>query len=161
MTHNDLLRRLRYAMDIPDHKMLEIFDLAGTKVSAAELSAMLKREEEPEFLALEDKLMSAFLDGLIIFKRGKREPKAGAEPPPAPQMLDNNLILKKVRIALNLEEEDMLKILELAQITLSKNELTALFRKPGHKNYKKCGDQFLRNFLKGLTIRLKRPAMPE
>jgi uncharacterized protein YehS (DUF1456 family) len=160
MTNNDLLRRLRYAMDIPDHKMLEIFALTGTEVSASTLAAMLKREDDPEFLPLDDKLMTAFLDGLIIFKRGKKEPKPGAAPPAA-EMLDNNLILKKLRIALNLEEEDMLSILKQAEVILSKNELSALFRKPGHKNYKKCGDQFLRNFLKGLTIRLKRPVMPE
>jgi uncharacterized protein YehS (DUF1456 family) len=160
MTNNDMLRRLRYAMDIPDRKMLEIFALAGTEVSASTLAAMLKREDDPEFLPLDDKLMTAFLDGLIIFRRGKKEPKAGVEPPAA-EMLDNNLILKKLRIALNLEEEDMLAILKLAEVILSKNELSALFRKPGHKNYKKCGDQFLRNFLKGLTIRLKRPVLPE
>jgi uncharacterized protein YehS (DUF1456 family) len=160
MTNNDMLRRLRYAMDIPDRKMLEIFALAGTEVSASTLATMLKREDDPEFLPLDDKLMTAFLDGLIIFRRGKKEPKAGVEPPAA-EMLDNNLILKKLRIALNLEEEDMLAILKQAAVIISKNELSALFRKPGHKNYKKCGDQFLRNFLKGLTIRLKRPVLPE
>lgn len=160
MTNNDMLRRLRYAMDIPDRKMLEIFALAGTEVSATDLIAMLKKEDDPDFLPLTDKLMTAFLDGLIIFKRGKKEPKPGSEPPPA-EMLDNNLILKKLRIALNLEEDAMLAILKQAAVSISKNELTALFRKPGHKNYKPCGDQFLRNFLKGLTLRLKKPAMPE
>jgi uncharacterized protein YehS (DUF1456 family) len=69
--------------------------------------------------------------------------------------LTNNAILKKIRIALELKEDDMLAILKLADVDLSKSELTALFRKEGHKNYKECGDQFLRKFLRGISIRYR------
>ena len=94
------------------------------------------------------------MDGLILLKRGRKEMKPG-ETRKSVSRLTNNAILKKIRIALELKEEDMLGILKLADIDISKSELTALFRREGHKNYKECGDQFLRKFLKGLTIRCR------
>jgi uncharacterized protein YehS (DUF1456 family) len=95
-------------------------------------------------------LLSFFLDGLIVQRRGRRE---SAEAPKPDASLNNNAILKKLRIALDLKEEDMLTLMKLAGVTISKSELSALFRNKGHKHYKECGDQFLRNFLQGLTIR--------
>lgn len=75
-------------------------------------------------------------------------------------MLTNNDILKKIRVALELKDEDVIKILKLADFEVSKSELNALYRKPDHPNYKECGDQLLRNFLNGLII-YKRGPMPE
>ena len=74
-------------------------------------------------------------------------------------MLTNNDILKKIRVALELKDEDIIHILKLADFEVSKSELNALFRKPDHPNYKECGDQLLRNFLNGL-ITYKRGPMP-
>jgi uncharacterized protein YehS (DUF1456 family) len=71
-------------------------------------------------------------------------------------IFSNNTILKKLRIALELKEDDMLGILKLSDVAVSKAELSAFFRKEGQKNYKECGDQFLRNFLKGLTLRYRK-----
>jgi uncharacterized protein YehS (DUF1456 family) len=95
------------------------------------------------------------LDGLILHKRGKKETEPG-QVKKAASPLTNNAILKKLRIALELKEDDMIGVLKLADIAVSKSELTALFRKEGHKNYKECGDQFLRNFLNGLFIRYRK-----
>ncbi len=67
-------------------------------------------------------------------------------------MLTNNDILKKLRVALNLRDEDIIHILTLVDFTISKSELGAFFRKEDHPNYKPCGDQVLRNFLNGLVI---------
>lgn len=74
-------------------------------------------------------------------------------------MLTNNDILKKIRVALELKDEDVVKILKLADFEITKSELNALYRKPDHANYKECGDQLLRNFLNGLII-FKRGPMP-
>lgn len=74
-------------------------------------------------------------------------------------MLSNNDILKKLRVALELKDEDVVKILKLVDFDISKSELNALYRKPDHPNYKACGDQLLRNFLNGLII-YKRGPMP-
>jgi uncharacterized protein YehS (DUF1456 family) len=74
-------------------------------------------------------------------------------------MLTNNDILKKLRVALELKDDDVVKILKLSDFEITKSELNALYRNPTHPNYKECGDQLLRNFLNGLII-YKRGPMP-
>ena len=154
MTNNDILRRLRYALDIKDTTMIEIFKLADHSIARSDLIDLLKKEEEEGYVECGDVVMELFLDGLIIHKRGKREMMPGqVETQDSP--LTNNGILKKLRIALKFREDDMLSTLKLAGMSLSKSELSALFRKEGQRHYTECGDQILRNFLKGLTTRLR------
>ena len=152
MTNNDVLRRLRYAMDISDPAMIAIFALSGLDIEQSLLKGLLKKDDEEGWLDCSDALMSLFLDGLIIQNRGTKESAPGAQAK-TEAALTNNAILKKLRIALELKEDDMIATMQRVDIVISKSELTALFRNKGHKNYKECGDQFLRNFLKGLTIR--------
>lgn len=154
MTYNDILRRFRYALDISNATMIEIFSLAGGEVDQPSLLDLLKREEEVGYRECDATLMEQFLDGLIVLKRGRQEIAVG-RPPQAVTELNNNDILRKLRIALEYREEDMIATMHAADVTISKSELSALFRARGHKNYKECGDQFLRNFLKGLTIRTR------
>lgn len=152
MNNNDILRRLRYALDISNPAMVEIFQLSGCSIEQPTLIKLMKKEEEEEFIACSNPLLSFFLDGLIVQKRGRRESDTGQTLKPDTE-LGNNAILKKLRIALDLKEDDMLALMKLAGVTISKSELSALFRTKGHKHFKECGDQFLRNFLQGLTIR--------
>lgn len=154
MTNNDILRRLRYALDISNPAMVEIFKLSGCNIEQPTLLKFLKKEDEDDYIECSNPLMTFFLDGLITKNRGRREPADGKVAKPDTN-LTNNTILKKLRIALDFKEEDMIAVMKLADIVISKSELSALFRNKGHKNYKECGDQFLRNFLKGLTIRLR------
>ena len=101
-------------------------------------------------------MLESFLNGFIIFKRGKQEPKPGQ--PTKPELSNesvNNILLKKVKIALALTSEDMLEILEAAEVTITKGELSAVLRKEGHRNYKVCGDRYARNFLKGLAMKYR------
>lgn len=149
MLNSDILRRLRYALDISDPKMIEIFKLGGYEIDKEKLTAMLKKEDEEGYLACKNSQMESFLDGFIILKRGKKD----SAPEPVKTKLTNNIIFKKLRIALELRAGDILAILKLADLYVSKSELNALFRREGHKHYKVCGDQFLRNFLQGLTIK--------
>lgn len=74
--------------------------------------------------------------------------------------MTNNDILKKLRVALKLRDDDIVKIMGLVNFTVTKSELNALYRKEDHPNYVPCGDQFLRNFLNGLIIHLRGP-MPK
>lgn len=154
MTNNDILQQLRYALNINDSTMIEIFKLAEHEIEQSNLTGLLKKEDEEGFVLCSDDVLGYFLDGLILHKRGRKEIKPG-ETRKSDSRLTNNTILKKLRIALELKEDDMLGILKLANADISKSELTALFRKEGHKNYKECGDQFLRKFLKGLSIRYR------
>lgn len=152
MTNNDLLRRLRYALSLNGETIAEIFALAGVKISPIEVLKLLKKEEEPGFVICEEKQMIGFLDGLIISRRGEFSGVARQ----TEETLNNNMILRKLRIALELNDEDMLGILQDAGVVISKSELSALFRAKGHRNYKTCGDQLLRNFVRGLTLGYKK-----
>jgi uncharacterized protein YehS (DUF1456 family) len=96
--------------------------------------------------------LAHFLDGLVFYRRGRDE---SLPPRPVEKRVTNNVVLKKLRVAFELKDVDMHQILESAGFPVSKPELSALFRQPDHKNFKLCGDQLLRNFLKGLTMRVR------
>ena len=66
--------------------------------------------------------------------------------------MSNNDIMKKLRVALQLRDDDIIHILTLVDFRISKTELSAFFRSEDHPNFKPCGDQVLRNFLNGLVI---------
>ena len=146
MSNNDILRTLRYTFHYHDHKMKEIFALGGKDITFEEVALWLKREEDPDFLKLYDKDLAHFLDGLIVANRGKREGAA----PVVEKKLNNNGILRKLKIALNLQDDGMLEIFGLRGFRLSKHELSAFFRNPAQAQYRECKDQVLRNFLMGL-----------
>lgn len=146
MTNNDVLRRIRYAFDFNDDKMMALFALAGPAVTREEVSAWMKKDDDPALRPMSDRLLAIFLNGLIIDRRGKRE---GDQPEPEDR-LNNNIILRKLKIALNLQEAEMLEIMALAGREMSKPELSAFFRRPGHKHHRDCMDQVLRNFLQGV-----------
>jgi len=154
MITNDILRRIRYALQLNDKKMLEIFASVDNAIDEKYLHSIMAKEGEENFVFCRDSLLSLFLDGLINEKRGKKE---GSSPIilPAKAVLVNNDILRKLRIALNFKEDDMLAALDSAEFPVSKSELSALFRKKDHRNYKVCGDQLLRNFLNGITKRFR------
>lgn len=152
MLNNDVLRSLRYTLDISEAKMVEIIKLSGKQVTVAELGPLLKKEDEEGFTPCEDELMAHFLDGLVYFKRGKDDSRP-AQPLELP--VTNNMVLKKLRVAFELKEDDMHEVMNSVDCPVSKPEMSALFRKFGHSNYRTCGDQFLRNFLKGLTLRVR------
>ncbi|KPB24210.1 DUF1456 family protein [Pseudomonas amygdali] len=152
MMNNDVLRSVRYMLDISDSKVVEIIGLTGFEVSQSDVIAFMKKEEEEGYLDCSDEIMAHFLDGLVYFKRGKDESRL---PQPIDLPITNNIVLKKLRVAFELKEDDMHAILKSAEFPVSKPELSALFRKVGHTNYRACGDQLLRNFLKGLTLRVR------
>tara|TARA_R110000850_G_C9736648_1_gene443898 strand:- start:130 stop:594 length:465 start_codon:yes stop_codon:yes gene_type:complete len=152
MLNNDVLRSLRYTLNISDAQMAEIIQLSGKKISVAELSPLLKKDVEEGFTVCDDELMAHFLDGLVYFKRGKDDSRPGQ---PFELPITNNIVLKKLRVAFELKEDDMHAVMNSVDCPVSKPEMSALFRKVGHSNYRACGDQFLRNFLKGLTLRVR------
>lgn len=173
MENNDILIRLRYALDIKNKDMVEIFKLGGIEVTKDEVLKILTKskdddynetefgdvEENEDQIKCNDSMLESFLNGFITFKRGKQDPKPGQAPETAPSIKTkervNNLLLKKLKIALALTSEDMIDILATAGVNITKGELSALLRKEGHKNYKECGDRYARNFLKGLAIKYR------
>ncbi|MEL7938576.1 DUF1456 family protein [Pseudomonas delhiensis] len=153
MLNNDILRSLRYSLDIADREVATIAGLAGLALDEAAVAALLAREDEPGYRECPDEVLARFLDGLVIHRRGRDDSRPL---PPLELPLTNNLVLKKLRVAFELRDHDLLAILDDAGLVMTKAELNALFRAPGHGNYRPCGDQLLRNFLKGLARRGKR-----
>ncbi len=172
MDNNDILIRLRYALDIKNIDMVEIFHLGGIEVTKEDVLKMLIKSkdnyqnevgddiDEEENKKCNNFMFESFLNGLIIFKRGKQDSKPGQPERPAMSIKDhgsvNNVLLKKLKIALELTSEDMLEILAETGVIVTKGELSAILRKEGHKNYKECGDRYARNFLKGLAIKYRK-----
>ena len=152
MIHNDVLRSLRYMLDISDTKMAQITRSNGFKLNDADMANYLKKDEHKDFVHCPDEVMAHFLDGLVIFRRGRDESRPL---PPIELPVSNNTILKKLRVAFELKDDDILALLKAVNFPVSKTELSALFRKVGHDNFRPCGDQLLRNFLKGLSQRIR------
>ena len=146
MENNDILKRLRYTFDYGDDKMMEIFELADHEVTRALLSDWLKKEDHEEFVEMTDYQLAVFLNGLIVEKRGRKE---GEQPEPEEE-LDNNLILRKIKIALNLKSHDIVDVLSLAGRKVSPTEISAFLRNPSHRHYKYCNDQYLRGLMSGI-----------
>jgi uncharacterized protein YehS (DUF1456 family) len=151
MLNSDVLRKLRYILDYNDDKMIQMFKNGGLDVTREKVSNFLKREEDPEYKNPQNIEFSSFLNGLIIEMRGKRDDEI-----PVPEKnLTNNIVFRKLTIAFSLKSDEILEILALADLRVGKPELTAFFRKVGHKNYRECKAQTLRNFLHGLQIKLR------
>ena len=153
MNNNDILRRIRYALDFTDAQIVAVFGLGGKTLTEKAVRTFMVNEDDEGPGYCSDAILGCFLDGLIIERRGP--PSAGRSAPQFSRTLTNNAKLKKLRIALNLHEDAMLAILKAGGHSMSRGELTALFRKPQHKHYRECGDQVLRKFLDGLTERLR------
>jgi len=157
MNNNDCLRRIRYILDFGDSKMINIFSQANQNVTREDVSAWLKKDDDEDFVECSDTMFATFLNGLINDKLGKKD---GAQAEPE-KRLNNNIIFVKLKIAFNLQADEILSILALADLRISKHELSALFRRPDHKHYRQCKDQILRNFLKGLQLQYRNEIEPD
>lgn len=151
MTNNDVLRRLRYVFDFADTKIVQMFGLVDAEVDEADVTRWLKKDDDPWFKECSDQQMATFLNALIVVRRGKKD----GPQPVAETELNNNIVLRKLKIAMDYKSEDMLAALALANISISEHELSALFRKQGHKHYRECQDQILRNFIEGLRLKYR------
>ena len=151
MDNNDILRRIRYIFDLSDTKMIEVFGLADHKVTRAQVSDWLKKEVDNAFRELTDNMLAIFLNGLIVEKRGKKD---GPQPVPEVQ-LNNNIVLRKLKIALNLKTEDILDLFKLANKPISAHEISAFLRNPKQEKYRSCNDQYLRSFFNGLQMKFR------
>lgn len=148
MNNNDTIRRLRFAFTLDDHQMMTLFKKGGYEATRAEVSNWLKKDEDPDFQVLKDVMLATFLNGFIVDKRGKKD----GEEPKAEKRMNNNLVLRKLKIALTLDDTAMLEIFSLVGFHISKHEISAFFRKPDNSHYRDCKDQILRNFLVGLQM---------
>jgi uncharacterized protein YehS (DUF1456 family) len=152
VTNNDVFRSLVQVLDVSESTVADIFKLAEHPVDQAKISGFLKADNDPDYLECNDNHMTLFLDGLITYRRGKSE-KSPLKPKEIFPPLTNNIIFKKLRIAFDLKEEDLVELMSLADYEVSKSELSSISRKAGHKHYRVCNDAFLMGLLVGLTFR--------
>ncbi len=151
MTNNQVIRQIRETLALSDSEIVKIFSLAKETISVGKIEKWLKREEDPGYEVCYDDELAAFLNGLIVSRRGAKE-----GPPQANEKkLTNNIILKKVQIALDLKTEDIINILAMVDMVISKYELSAFFRKPEHKHYRSLRNKVLGSFFKGIQLKYK------
>lgn len=150
MTNNDILRQLRYIFDYSDEDMMSIFKSADFEANKPTVIDWLKKDEDQQ-LELSNAKLNIFLDGLINQKRGKKETYQLK----MDNHLTNNIILRKLKIALNFKDVDLIDIFKLADVNIGKHELSAFFRNPKQSQYRDMGNQYLRNFLFGLRAKFR------
>ena len=152
MTNNAVFKRLRFIEGFNNAKLKTIFEEVNYDANLEDIEAWQKEEESTDFKALSNVELALFLNGLIILKRGKKPGKQ----PPIETELTNNDVLKKVKIAYTLTSDEVLKLFKIKGKIVSKNELSAFLRNPNQDQYRLLQDQYLRNFLTGLQLHLKK-----
>ena len=154
MSPNEIIRRLQFMLDVDIDVITQCFSLANCLVSSDEAKAMLIPEDREGYLPCSQEKLSYFLDGLIVFRRGDNSKQEGAKAKGQRNTvaLNNNVILKKIRIALELQARDLDNAFMLADHEISPHEISALFRKPGTKHYVECSDEVFERLLSGLSL---------
>ncbi len=157
MHSNDILRRLVKSLAWTVTELQAIFALSEIELTETEIAKLLKTDYEPGFEAMPDYVLIKFLDALIERKRGKRE---GAPPAEVSKRakISNNEVLKKLRIAFILQEQQLRDLLKCGTLELTKSDLSALFRKPEQAAFKACDDELLFDFIDGLGLWLQQDA---
>jgi len=149
MTNNDILRRLRFILKLNDNDLLTIMELGSLVVEKSDVNAWLKREGSDGYREMKDKELASFLNGLITYKRGRHDGKE----PVSETILTNNLILKKIKIALRLTSEDIVDVFKAIDKRITVSEIGAFLRKPSHAKYRDFNGQYMRNLLYGLQTK--------
>ncbi len=148
MINNDILRRLSTLLGFDDEKIRSVFKLNSCDITAEQMVCFFKEKDDAEYVELLDVELASFLNGLIVEKRGAKEgPQAVPE-----HTLSNNAIFNKLKIAFSLQATEVIDTLELAELSLTKYELSAFFRNVNNKHYRDCSDDVLSTFIKGLKI---------
>jgi len=146
-TPNDILFKIQKALGLSKAEMLQAYTLENYEMTPEHLENLLKRRQDKMFELCTYEERGVFLDGLVTLKRGPSAQKQNADEDVS---LSNNLILKKLRAALQLKDHELQIIFALVDVDLSKQQLSSLFRKEDHKNFKPCSDELLESFLEGL-----------
>ena len=148
MTNNEDLHHIRYIFTLSNEKIAAIFQQAQCPKTDEEIDNFFRKNGETAFARIADNNLASFLDGLIIEYRGAKEGTVAQ----LDQSINNNIVFNKVKIALELKAEDIIALLDAGELTLSKHELSAFFRKAEHKHFRTCNDETLLKFFNGLHL---------
>jgi uncharacterized protein YehS (DUF1456 family) len=151
MLNNEAFRRIRYALELDDATTVKIFADGLYECDEEAVKKFSRKDSDETRVIFPDVEFAHFLNGLIVHRRGG-EPATVA----ANESINNNKVLKKLRIAMEMYEDEMLIVFDHGDIRLSRHKLSALFRTEGHKHFRECNDHTIRQFLKGLAIYCER-----
>jgi len=143
-----VITALKDALNLSRPQILSLYELLEYPMSRERLDRILKNPSNKRSITASYEELGLFLDALILQKR-KESPKVNESDEEIE--LTNNLIFKKIRVALNLKEYEIAIIFELADYRISKSQIKDLFRSPKHPKYRECSDKTLAAFLEGLN----------
>jgi len=143
---SEILQEIKNALNLNRAQIMHIYELEEYPISKERLDAILKNSAKKGSSKATYEELGVFLDGLIQYKRGTSKQEAQED-----AILDNNLILKKLRVALNLKEYELALIFELADFNISKSAIKDMFRGYEHPKFKECDNKTLKAFLEGLN----------
>ena len=141
-----IFQSLKEALNLNRKQIIHIYSLQNYQMDEDRLNAILKNPSKKGAKEPTYEELGIFLDGLFEYKR-KEKPRINED---EEVILDNNLILKKIRAALNLKEYEIELIFDLADFKISKSQIRDLFRSSNHPKLKYCDDKILKAFLEGL-----------
>ncbi len=153
MKNSYVLSRIKFAFQLDNEKILEVFALVNNDISFKDLQLLLDQAEDDNKKDCGANILSDFLDGLITDRRGPSDSKNNSKKKKV-QKISNNTVLKKLRIALDMKEEAILAVFEMGEVELTALELGSFFRKHGNKHYRACDDRLLDLFFDGLELKL-------
>lgn len=151
MENNFVFYKLRKTFGWNEEHIMELYRSMDYVVSPVALFSWMKRPVYEGYAEMPDEALAVLLNGFIAERRGMQDGKV----PQHEQKLNNNIILRKLKIALSFRDEDIIALFELAGLRVGKAELNAFFRDPKHSHYRPCKDQFLRNFLRGMQLKFE------
>lgn len=151
MYPNLVLKRVSALSNLTNRQIANVFKKANKKFTSAEVDKWLVDEEDPNHQPLSKENLSVFLNGLIIHLRGAREDGFVPEPD---MNLDNNMIFKKLKIAYEVQTDEIAPMFRAINRRITKNEVAAFLRGAKHSQYREMKDQYLRNFISALKKRL-------
>jgi len=146
MRPSDVIKSIKEDLNLNRHQIKHIYELEDFAITQDRIDSILKNRSKKNSANASYEELGVFLDGLISFKRGK-----SSAPQAQDVVLDNNLILKKLRVALNLKDEELAIIFELADFNISKSAIKDMFRAYDNPKYKECDNKTLKAFLEGLN----------
>jgi len=157
MNNNDIVRRIRFIFNIKNEDMRRIFELGDLPINGDRYRAIMTKQpiEAPRDEYLKRTELERFMNGLIISQRGiKKDADGQIIAPDFSMQRDNdinNVVIKKLKIAMTYTNEDLMAFWEAADFTVSKGEVGAMLRRKGHPKYLVAGDQFMRKLLAGMA----------
>lgn len=154
MRTNDIFRKIVHSFLLDTPQIQALFAPSDIELSDKDVANLLKTDYQPGFEAMPEYILIVFLNNLIDQERGKKADAVAAQVAKHAK-ISNNDVLKKLRVAFVLHEQDLRDALKLVTIELTKSDLAALFRKAGHEHYKVCDDELVLDFIEGIGLLLR------